>query len=921
MDLHPKHSLKSFQIEKLSAVREFTDRDEPTKAFLRAFEQKIPTDYKVLTYYGIGGIGKSRLLKELYKKTEELKQPLLKGLLNFYEEKYRSPGEALICLREEMKKTTNIKFTTFDLAYTIYWKKLNPQLNMKSKENSLPFIEEGSFIGEVINQMENIPLALWVPKTIKLMNSMVRYKEMTQWWLGRGKNIMIQLNEMQPHEIEEMLSVYWAADLQDHLTSNPDTSAIIFIDTYEALWENKRQQGSFHDKDEWVQELVLQLPEVLWVICGREKIHWGDVKPAWNNEQFLEQHLMGELSVLDSDKFLRSCAIVEEEIRRVIIEASQGLPYYLDLMVDTYHLISDKRLPEPKDFSETPHQITSRFFKYLALSEKETLKVLSFSRSWTVEVFQCLVKEYKTGYPLTAYQELFRFSFINKVQQKEWAMHSMMRSQLQDELKANDNELFQQIHTFLFFYYEEKLKNLEVGHITEAEKRFFMEAVYHGKIILASTDFIDWFLNKGTILKSGGHYQFLSSYQEDLSHFLMQEKLVHLQASVHQFYGEIQLRQGDYEKAVKEYSTAISIYRSALSSNQEPVYQLGQCLSDLAEIMIHTNDYDKAYAYLQEGSVLLEGHLAEQRKGGHSTIALLNIRLGKLNIRFSHYAEAARNYNKAIQACDEELVLSEGKAEILALKALAYEKLGELYGDQNHLQQGECYLKSVNFYQQALKTPGLIDYTRTLANMGLAYKRLGEFYSAETQLSEKIKSFKKAIAIYNEVLTASPYFVDALEKKGHASVDYMVLLIEINLLDEAVEIFHEAVASFRKVIELSPRTGGSRNRLASVYRELSKVYIKRHEIDKALAVLLEALGLYDLVLSETPNYIYVYNSLGKTHEAIADVYAINQQPEEAYKHYRLAEDHFDKMLEKAQGLIETLERKERLKQKIASIRS
>ncbi|RKJ33952.1 hypothetical protein D7X33_38975, partial [Butyricicoccus sp. 1XD8-22] len=166
---------------------------------------KTQDEYKVLTYYGVGGIGKSRLLTELYKKLESVDDTCVKVLLNFKEEKHRHPGEALIFLREKIKKTHKIKFDTFDLAYAVYWKKINPQLSMKSNGGDLPFFEEGSFVADLVQQLDYVPFAQWVPKTLKLIGNMGRYKESLQWWHGIGKQVMEDLEESIPSEIEEML--------------------------------------------------------------------------------------------------------------------------------------------------------------------------------------------------------------------------------------------------------------------------------------------------------------------------------------------------------------------------------------------------------------------------------------------------------------------------------------------------------------------------------------------------------------------------------------------------------------------------------------------------------------------------------------------------------------------------------------------
>ena len=95
----------------------------------------------------------------------------------------------------------------------------------------------------------------------------------------------------------------------------------------------------FVDKDEWIREFILQFENepVLNVIFGREKLTWEKIDPDWEN--YVEQHLMGELSEHDCQSFLHSCHITDQKIQQTIIKGSEGLPYYLDLMVDTYQQI------------------------------------------------------------------------------------------------------------------------------------------------------------------------------------------------------------------------------------------------------------------------------------------------------------------------------------------------------------------------------------------------------------------------------------------------------------------------------------------------------------------------------------------------------------------------------------------------------
>ena len=55
---------------KISAVKEFTDRVEPRKAFWNSYQKMIEEGSSIIFFYGAGGVGKTALLKKL---EEEIK--------------------------------------------------------------------------------------------------------------------------------------------------------------------------------------------------------------------------------------------------------------------------------------------------------------------------------------------------------------------------------------------------------------------------------------------------------------------------------------------------------------------------------------------------------------------------------------------------------------------------------------------------------------------------------------------------------------------------------------------------------------------------------------------------------------------------------------------------------------------------------
>ncbi|RKJ53460.1 hypothetical protein D7X33_31185, partial [Butyricicoccus sp. 1XD8-22] len=154
---------------------------------------------------------------------------------------------------------------------------------------------------------------------------------------------------------------------------------------------------------------------------------------------------------------------------------------------------------------------------------------------------------------------------------------------------------------------------------------------------------------------------------------------------------------------------------------------------------------------------------------------------------------STEHYKTAISLCNQVLEISPESAVAYGRLALSYEKLGELHSTFNSNEQRQYYLQSIEHYKNAIER----EYdVRTLANMGLAYKRLGESYELKTETIDKLKSYEEAISIFNEVVEKAPDFIDVLEKKGHALVDYLKISIELEQYNRAIECFNEAIETF-----------------------------------------------------------------------------------------------------------------------------
>ena len=434
----------------------------------------------------------------------------------------------------------------------------------------------------------DIPGVSIAAKGIKLTLKAGEY--FSEWWTKRGQPLLSELQGMTPKEIEERLPMFWAEDLKAFMQRRP-WPVVLFVDTYEALWEGQRTDARFFLRDEWVRELVAQVPEALWVIGGREKLRWEEVDLDWGS--YLEQHLVGRLAEKDARKFLSSCGVTEEAVQEAIVEGSEGVPFYLDVAVDTYLETKDKEGsdPIPADFEGTPREVLDRFLRHLEQSEEETLKVLSVARSWDRSLFKLLIDEFKTGYPVTALPKLCRFSFIQEEQVSDtWTIHALMREGLEEH---QDAELRGEVRRYLFNYYNQYLHELEITGIGDLHKAALTETFHHGRYVLNTEGLFTWFTTVADVFKRAALWQFLTPFYEVLTK-LMEDRLGPDHPSTAtslNYLAFLYSEQGRYEEAGPLHERALEIREKVLGSDH-PSTATG--LNNLALFYVRQGRYEEA---------------------------------------------------------------------------------------------------------------------------------------------------------------------------------------------------------------------------------------------------------------------------------------------------------------------------------------
>lgn len=828
-------------------LRQFTDRKEPLKVFNDALEMIDSRNYSILAYYGIGGIGKSRFQKYIKEDILDSNSNVIYSWVDFELETNRKPYKAYRILANNFKG--NVDFHTFNLAYFIYLSKAFPEYDFKKKK--LPFLEEGSLVASGIDLLENV-------SGVRLAIGVIDYVVGKSKKYTFNKNItnrLKKLNYLEETEIEKELILFFAYDIDRFKENNPQKKVVIFLDTYEALWENKKEESYRLTLDEWIRDaLVTELQKVLFVICGREKLRWDEVEKEWKED--IEQHLLGNLSGEDTISFLKSCKILDKNIQQQIVKSSEGVPYYLDICVDIYYQIQNPTVNDFKDVKK--EDIFKRFMKYLNQSESESLKILSNTRFYTKDIFEDLITKFKTSYPITAMYSLNEFSFILKSNEK-FFIHKLMRNNL---IAMQSKELKQEVNKFMFEYYDKKLNNLVSKSISEEHMELFKEAFYHKSKLNDVEELISWYKNLYDIFYQKAKYDDLlevtlllkeitleklgnkhpttaisynnlaelyhakGKYENALTNYKIVLEIIkfylgddHLEISItYNNLGGLYLSMGEYSNAISLFEVALKIRKKTSGNNH---LNTGVCYNNLARSYHMNGEYTRAIFFYKKALKISKKTLGNK----HIDIAIYYNNLAEIYKTMGEYAKTLPLYELALQITKEIL----GDNHLNTIKF--YHNLAEslqLMGEPD---------KALSIFKLTLKK-----MKKILGDMhpdtATAYNDLGRLYQVLGQYDKVLPFFKLALKIRKEIL-------------GDKHPDIATSYNDLAVFYDLIEKYDKALPYYKSALGIYIESLGDKHLYTAInYENQAKLYYKINDFKKSYEFIKKAIEIYIEVLSK-----------------------------------------------------------------------
>ena len=340
----------------------FTDREAPREAFWNEYgklraeltdpdSDDIPPH--ILLYYGISGIGKTRLLTEIgreldRKKDETGSKSSYRWVMYDFTDFGNTKEDVIKGLAHLLSQKYGFRFPMTALAETKIADEIGrkPDMEMPTIEDKIRSSKIGNTILNVIkftpfgDIAENIFDGI---QTIEDLFDIKFLEKLNPWFmLPLGKSLVDYFHHADLRNVRGSLEAAFSFDLDNNLEKTPDEPLVIMLDTYERythIDDDTPTRG--YVKDLWLRRhdgVIASVPGILWVIAGREKL--GEIEKTENPDSWnalgIKEHLVGNLAPNDIRSYLGEVGITDTVLQDHLIELTGGVPLLLDMARETF---------------------------------------------------------------------------------------------------------------------------------------------------------------------------------------------------------------------------------------------------------------------------------------------------------------------------------------------------------------------------------------------------------------------------------------------------------------------------------------------------------------------------------------------------------------------------------------------------------
>lgn len=805
--------------EIIEDVEVFVGRSHEREVFLNllASRRDIVPCICVLQLYGVGGIGKTSLLREYGRNCEARNYP--HAIVNI-----RVQRGSIVDILNTFRQQFN---TTIDNAREVfreYDKTLSRKDKIEGKLARLLRKEKGIMEGsttEAIVELSAAATGTLVGSLLGPLGAVVG----GGFGAAAGKAVMTGFGEKL---VAELIRKGLPPDEARFLANADSILTRVFIEGVNKAAEQAGFVVLMVDTyeevpaaiDEWIREELLKAlrTNVLLIIAGRDKVTQQD--DSWlRYSRLLQEVKVEKFKDEDAEAYLDAYRIASSELVEKIKTFTDRLPWALALLMDTWQ--SGGQLTVD-DLDEGPvkfivgHRVVRRFLNQIEGTDLENIMdICTVARRFNEEILEFLLNGEDIG---SALKVLRKYSFVRVLNDGSYSLHDIVREFMLEDLKARSFAKYKQINRSLIEYYE---NNIPITGTIEVRKRYLTELLYHslhynedmGIELFRETvseldmytqfDLRDALLNEIALFKfekgENTHWQAYCKGYRAVNQGKWQVAEEHLtevkQASnapnllrclAYDTLGELYVGQG-------RYSFAIEILERSLELKQHLPVSMGlsssgQTLSKLTECYAIIGEYRKAEEYAARILSSIQQNETSTAKAWAMKSLGDTYRLwGKTKLSIERFEEALAifddlgdEYARAhVQTQLGRVYLHDGQwkraVESLNKASKTYENLWVEYGRANtllflgniHLFKQE-WQSAKDLYEQALAAHEAMDAKREigplLGSLGIVYQQLGDRERALNHFHRSVgmktqQEYKRGVAV-TEIYLGNFYLME-----------------------------------------------------------------------------------------------------------------------------------------------------------------
>lgn len=380
----------------------------------------------VLTFYGVGGIGKSTLSRRL---EEHLAG---KSTTAHWSAVPDSVGR-LLPVRIDLSRQSGIDFESvmlalrltvgqlgqpmpaFDLALRRYWDTNHPgdplEGYLRRSGVLRRFAQAANLPDQLQSVLGDIASRLALPGTVASL-------------VGQGLTAVVSALREHRSEVRTLAACTRLADILEadadleslsfyahllawdvqRLPAKHRGTLVVLLDTFEDVGDRTHR-----DLERLIQRVAWLMPNALFIITGRNRLQWDDENLdgqldwtgplAWPQlapgaTADPRQHRVGYLTAQDCEQYLchritrDGQPMMQPGTRHQIISRSHGLPLYLDLAVMRFLDLHQRtgHAPGPEEFGFDFPALVTRTFRDLSDAERQVMRTVSLLDSFSVDL-------------------------------------------------------------------------------------------------------------------------------------------------------------------------------------------------------------------------------------------------------------------------------------------------------------------------------------------------------------------------------------------------------------------------------------------------------------------------------------------------------------------------------------------------------